>query len=90
VRFRDDTRRFVSKDCAVTFSCPFKLDRPTEASFPIIQPGEPMLVERLFLHWLFQGTKDGHEIAQRDGFVLEHPTLGPDRFAGRGIGGTGF
>lgn len=51
VRLRDDTRRFVSKDRPVVFPCPFKLDRPTEASFSFIQPGEPVFVQHLFPHW---------------------------------------
>lgn len=90
MRFRDDAGSFVTKDGPVGFPCPFKLDRPAEATFSLIEPSEPILIERRSRHGSFQSAKHGDQIAQRDGLVLEHRPLRLDGLAGRGVGRTGF
>src|SRR5574340_1096160 len=84
------TNRFISQDSPVVLPCPLKLDRPTESPFPIIEAGQLMPIESLYTHLSYERTKDGNQVAQRHGLVLEHGPLSLYRLAGLGVGRAGF
>ena len=90
MRLGHDAESFVPENGAIAFSFPFKFDRSTESSFPIIQPGKLMFVEPHLTHRSCERSIDGNEVAERNGLVLEYGPFSLNHLARLGIDHAGF